>query len=282
MSEPVKLSMSMNENSMQVEFSDQYSVQSIKQLIGVIRLGFDYYKYPQVILVMNSPGGETRAMKSLLEEMESLPKKNRQLTIVAGNLCASAGAMVLAHGVWGTRIASCETVLLFHSPSAHLRAEQAINREAGERLVRVLSASGSNSMNQLVVHIARQAGGIDALLLHMRQRLDEVTQHWNTMSNKLYEFVEKKNDKPTAVLQRLGSQLVRWSKLKNESLKIEKLIDMLTQRFDLDTSMDLREAYALCLIDKVDNLLPVAGYVPVVEDSAAPDPTPLDTPRSCG
>ena len=60
---------------------------------------------------------------------------------------------------------------------------------------------------------------------------------------------------------RLGSNLDRWSKLKNKEMKVKKLIELLNQRFDMDTLMDLREAYALCLIDKVDGLLPVSAPV---------------------
>ena len=261
MAELINISMSLNENSMQLVFGHAFTDHSVQKLITSMRLGFDYYKYPQVEVVMDSLGGDARAMKALLEEVQLISKQKKQLTIVAGNQCASAAAIVLANGTWGTRRTKRDTLLLFHSPLAHLRAEQTLNRESGEVLVKVLSNIGANLLSQLVQNQCQQVGGADALLSHMRNRLDEVTQHWNAMSDKLFEVVNKKSDKPTATLQRLGSNLDRWSKLKNEEMKVKKLIELLNQRFDMDTLMDLREAYALCLIDKVDGLLPVSAPV---------------------
>jgi ATP-dependent protease ClpP protease subunit len=282
MSELNTIPITMNEDTIHIAFKHPFKEQTVQALIQSIRLGFDYYKYPEIKVELNSPGGDIVAMHTLLQEVRSVGQQKKQLSFEAGRLCASAAAFVLAHGRWGSRTVRCDTELLFHSPYAKFGEPHAINVQSGELLVKTLAHKSNKILQQIVQHLGQQSGGMDALFAQMRLRLKEVHLHWASQSESLYEMVDKKNDKPTPLLQRLGAQLDRWSKLKNAHSKSDKLIALYQQRFDQDTTMDLREAYALCLIDKVGNLLPVPGYVPQFDEPAAPEPSPLDTPRSCG
>lgn len=250
------ISHSCSPHSMDIQFCNPFEDSTIDELLEVIDLGFGYYKYPEITLTLNSPGGYIVAMKRLTAVCQKYRQGEQVLRVHANRQCASAAALVLAQSAWGSRTVSADTQLLFHLSRTMVPIGQTLDREGAQDLLSQLSGVDDTLFRQLMASQCSQAGGIDRLLSTMQDRCAEVVNHWQELSQLLFDFVPTKAQKPTGLVQKLQRQLPQWLRLSNAEQKQKKLLAVYKQRFEPDTSMDLREAYALCLIDRVLGVLP--------------------------
>lgn len=61
-----RIQVSMNEQSLSVVLTGPIDAESVQDLGHEIELGFEYYKFNEITLRLNSPGGDFNAMRSLM------------------------------------------------------------------------------------------------------------------------------------------------------------------------------------------------------------------------
>lgn len=96
--------------------------------LGIIEQ-FNYHHHKDnkkpIILVIHSPGGDTDAAMSIVDEMETIKDSGVQLITVAVGMAYSAGAMILAMGTKGCRFAKPNASIMLHPCSYSLSYDYA-------------------------------------------------------------------------------------------------------------------------------------------------------------
>lgn len=82
-------------------------------------------KTSPIILVIHSPGGDTDAAMSIVDEMETVKNSGVELITVAVGMAYSAGAMILAMGTKGSRFAKPNASIMLHPCSYSLSYDYA-------------------------------------------------------------------------------------------------------------------------------------------------------------
>jgi ATP-dependent protease ClpP protease subunit len=246
----------MNENQLTLALSGQIDTQSVRNLASEIRLGFDYYKFSEVTVTLDSPGGEYIAMHSLLEIINKRKAKNCSVHIRAGRQCASAAALLLAHGKWGTRSVEPTTHLLFHWARASFKEGLTLTSGGAANLAHGLSTIDQRVLEQLVDCLCAGAGNTGMLMAEVQSRLDALLQDWDEVARALPTEDGVRAPKQVEWVRDLQRNLKRWQAEPKSTKQKAALVSALKARFEKDTAMDLREAYALCLIDSVNEVLP--------------------------
>lgn len=237
--------------------------QSVAALTAEFETGFDYYQYREVTLQINSPGGEYKAMRALLDEIDRRAANDCTVQVHAGQVCASAAALVLASGQWGQRVVDRDTRLLFHWVRAPMRDGLALTSDVAADLAKGLATTDQKVLARLVGRMERSAGGINALIAVMETRLSALEVNWIGVEEALDNETKATSASKTEWVRRLRRQLNKWQPESNSGKLSQAVIDYLSARFQHDTLMDLREAYCLALVDIVCGVLPQKlGEVP--------------------
>lgn len=252
---------SMNEQQLAVTLNGEITSEAVRRLVSEIRLGFDYYKFPQITLRLDSPGGEYKAMKALIDACNAYRAENLSVHVQASQQCASAAALVLAQGHWGTRTVEPDTQLLFHWVRTSFQAGQILTSDLAANLARGLSSTDDKILERLVASMCRGAGNETALIKTIVDRLDELLNNWNATAAGLSEDAPQNCVKSCEWLKELQRNVKRWIALADTTRQKAAVISFLKARFEKDSVMDLREAYALCLIDAVRGVLPAEKYM---------------------
>lgn len=250
------LEIDMNEACLNLVLSGTISTQSMRQLASEIRLGFDYYKFSDVTVTLDSPGGEYVAMRSLLEVIGKRKVENCNVHVRAGQQCASAAALLLAHGKWGTRFVEPTTRLLFHWARASFKDGLTVTSDVAASLAHGLSNADRQVLECLVDSLSDGAGSTALLVTEIQKRLDSLMQNWGTVARSLTFDDTDRSPRQVVWIRELQRNLKRWHAEPNSWKLKSTLVSTLKSRFEKDTAMDLREAYVLCLIDIVNDVLP--------------------------
>lgn len=251
------IEIAMNERQLAITFSGPLCAESAKGLIRELDCGFDYYQYPSITVRLDSPGGEIRAMRSLLEHFAFRQDAGQTVEVHASHLCASAAALVLAHGCWGTRQVEPTTHLQFHWSRAALDGGQVLTSDMAASLARGLSSVDQKTLEHLVTSMVQGAGDAKSLIDTMAVRLDQVLQNWQTVA----AAIEIDANRPTPAkltpwIKELNKHLKNWSAQRDPVKLKADIVGFLKELFQKDAKMDLRHAYALCLVDCVRGVLP--------------------------
>jgi ATP-dependent protease ClpP protease subunit len=247
----------MNEKRLALGLRGDIVGATVQELIRELDYGFDYYKFPAITVSLSSPGGEYTAMRALLDTFKTRRSNNFQINVHASQMCASAAALVLAHGTWGTRTVEIGTHLQFHWARAMVQVGQVLTSDIAATLARGLSTLDKKVIDQLVVSMSDGAGSNRALVQTMSARLDELLDNWDELARVLRLGVDPRPAKKVTWVKDLQRNVKRWAAESDESKRTEAIVASLNARFELDSVMDLREAYALCLIDVVRGVLPM-------------------------
>ena len=100
------------------------------------------------------------------------------------------------------------------------------------------------------------AGDTSQLISEIQSRLESLLQDWDEVSRALPVEAVVRSPKQVEWVRDLQRNLKRWLAEPKSAKQRAALVSALKARFEKDTSMDLREAYALCLIDVVGDVLP--------------------------
>ncbi|MCF8169319.1 MAG: ATP-dependent Clp protease proteolytic subunit [Rhodoferax sp.] len=226
---------------------------------------FGYYQYNRVQLQLESPGGSVEAMHFILRQMQRYEQQGRAIAISTTFLCASAAAVMLAMGSWGERKVDRSTTLLFHT----VRIESGLNA-----ITAALSSSLSQSLQSvdrhlvdlLVKRMVMQTGSEEALAHLVVERCQYVERNWNKLAVQLGSLQSDSEGtrKPQwlKLMIKFARHGISAGKFTNE---LKKHLHSCMQR---EVRMDVRQAYALLLIDTVDGVIDADALRP--EDLEAP------------
>lgn len=245
-----------------LRYEGEICLEGVSLLVEQIRSVFDYYQYDHVELHLESPGGAAVGLDYLLRNIAKYQDSGKSLQVRSTFLCASAAALLLAFGCWGTRRVDRATVLLFHF--ARIGASvSGLTAQTANGYSRSLEQHDRNMIEKLVEHLSLQAGGISELMVLVRNRVDLLDSHWSWMDA---QFAGVAQIKRHAGRPEWFKKLRIVSKADGEISKSKtQYIKYLVDAFQRDAPMDLREAYALALIDVVDDVvIPERVLAPVV------------------
>jgi len=204
---------------------------------------FSYYKYERAVFRVNSPGGLLSALRHILEYVENWRATGVKIETQVTFCAASAAAVLVSFGEIGTRTAHRHSSMLYHHSRIGGTAS-VITASGANYLASLLKSTDHGLVNHLVSHIARGLGGPILFASQGEMRCKLLATQGATIAHKLELNADVSSLrwlKPTAnMFRELG---------KKGSLDLYRR--HLARRMDADTSMDLREAYALCLIDCV-------------------------------
>jgi hypothetical protein len=153
-------------------------------------------------------------------------------------------------------------VLLFHF--ARIGASvSGLTAQTANGYSRSLEQHDRNMIEKLVEHLSLQAGGISELLVLVRNRLDLLDSHWAWVDEQLsgVSQVKRHAGRPEwfKKLRIVSKEDGEISRSKTQYIKY------LVEAFQRDAPIDLREAFALALIDVVDDVVvPERELAPVV------------------
>ena len=251
------IEVAMNEKNMAIILTGPINTASVKRLVQEMDYGFDYYQFSGITVQLDSPGGEYKAMLTLLDCMKRRQQANQLINMQATHVCASAAALVHAHGTWGTRTVEPDTHLLFHWARALFQVGQVVTSDMAVSLAKGLSTVDQKILERLVASMCAGAGGEQALVDTMSARLDSLLLHWDETARALSDGVDGRSANQCDWAKVLQKNIKRWQAECDVRKQVAGVVLCLKSRFEKDLAMDLREAYALCLIDVVKGILPV-------------------------
>ena len=204
---------------------------------------FGYYHYERVTLKLNSPGGTLAGLEHILECIGRWRERGREVRALVMFRAASAAALLLALGEVGSRNAHRNSALLFH----HARvggAQCALTSGAAGQLASVLRMVDQEMVQRIVGHCRSGFGGGMGVALEGAVRCQWLRDHGLEIAVELGVTDLRRPLKWLPPMLRMWTDCVARSSL-------SPLSRHLAERFDEDSGMDLREAWALCLLDQV-------------------------------
>lgn len=226
----------------------------IKALCEQISLAIDLYQPKHLAVQLDSPGGSARALDYWLHRIGFWEKKGVKIETMADTECASAAALMVAFGAVGRRFAHPLSRLHFHNPRLQTSGPTEMLEHHAENFVRVLKASRTRMHAQLQNHLFDSIGKIGvvqtlqsrAQWLLSRGRVDSASDlakisHQNTSHPDISTAIAVWSQEPSIETDYVESVLSEWEKRVGEL-------------FDRDCQVDLKYAWALCLIDASDEL----------------------------
>lgn len=219
---------------------------------------FDYYKYRQVSLVLNSPGGSLTALQYILSVIGQARQNGYQVHTQGSFTAASAGALLLSHGEVGTRSVMTVTKLLYHHTRVN-GATAGLTSSDAHRLSSAMKSHDDKLIAGLVAHLVKGFGSVEALCAQGAARCDLLASNQVTLAKELDLNVSSSFKWVNAV-----AKVYRDCLQRNSTVPLQKYLE---KRFAPDTAMDLHEGYALLLIDTVAN---VTTLLPDAQPAMAP------------
>jgi ATP-dependent protease ClpP protease subunit len=220
---------------------------------------FSYYHYESVTLKINSPGGAVIGLEHILECIDRWRARGRSLQTLAMFRASSAAALLMSLGEVGGRTAHRNSTLLYH----HARigsTQYALTSGAADKLATALKLVDQGMTQRLVAHCEK--GFADGIGLRtegarrcqmLREQGSEIAQDLGVLD-------------PRIPLKWLTPVVRMWTDCQTRN-SLSPYNKHLVARFEEDTSMDLREAWALGLLDRVKGVSKLDGHT-------APTPAP--------
>jgi len=213
---------------------------------------FGYYQYQRVELRLESPGGSVEAMNYILRQLDRYEREGRVVAVRTTFMCASAAAVLLAMGEWGERRVDQTTALLFHTARVDSYL-QGMTAAVSNSLSQTLLVADQRLVSTLVGRMLNKTGSEQALLELVRSRLQQVESDWNRLESRLGLSSAEADGRGRPEWIRALAKLARPELVDGKfTTALKKHLYIRMQR---DVRMDLREAYALCLIDEVEGVL---------------------------
>jgi ATP-dependent protease ClpP protease subunit len=208
---------------------------------AALRQIFGYYQYDAVTFRLSTPGGSLTALTAILQTMERWRSIGRKVNTEASFQAASAGALLLAMGEVGKRTVHPYSSLLFH----HTRiggTTSAITAGAAVRLATSLKQHDQSLLKRMVDHISEGMGGTISFAEEGAARCEHIRQNSAQIAKTLDRHALGKTDKWLSALMKMYGICQAKASLDHYQRYLEL-------RLNQDSEMDLREAYALCVID---------------------------------
>lgn len=221
---------------------------------------FGYNQYRRVTLSIESPGGAIDGLEYVLRVMAKWAKQGRTVVVTTTFTCASAAACLLAMGEWGRRRADRGAFLLFHSARIEGSSLAGMTAASSIHLSQALNSVDRKLLDLMVNKMLLETGGVQNLVDLVLARARHVDRHWKELAAELTTLTtaadgKRKPDWLKAVQ--------KWTRHGAEPGKfVLEMKKHLNLRLQLDARMDLCEAYVLCLIDEIDDVLDAESAEP--------------------
>lgn len=202
---------------------------------------FGYYHYDTVTFRLSTPGGSLTALTAILQTMERWRSIGRKVNTEASFQAASAGALLLAMGEVGKRTVHPYSSLLFH----HTRiggTTSAITAGAAVRLATSLRQHDQVLLNRMVNHICDGMGGTLSFAEEGAARCEHLRKNSAQIAMALDRSALGKSEKWMSALMKMYGVC----RAKASPDHYQRYLEL---RLNQDSEMDIREAYALCVID---------------------------------
>ena len=230
---------------------------------------FGYYQYERIILRISSPGGLLNALSHILQYIQKWRDKGHTVETEVTFTAASAAAMLLSFGEFGLRTAHRHTTLLYH----HSRVggtTSSITAIGANQLASILTSTDQNMLLGLVHHIVNGSGGIRGLCNHGSTRCALLSNKGAAIAAALELSLEKRPPPWLKVISAMYRGV-------DEKYNHGAYLRYMAKRMETDTRMDLREAYALCLIDNI-HCVPELQLLPETNPGHIQSPQYLPAP----
>jgi ATP-dependent protease ClpP protease subunit len=204
---------------------------------------FGYYHYECVTLKLNSPGGAVVGLEYILECIDSWRLRGRRVQTLAMFRASSAAALLMSLGEVGSRTAHRNSDLLFH----HSRigsTQYALTSGRADKLATALKIVDQEMTQRLVAHCSKGFGGDSDLASEGTTRCQMLRDQGPEIAQDLCV------SEPRAPLKWLKPVVRMWADCQTRN-SLTPFTKHLVERFEEDSSMDLREAWALGLLDRV-------------------------------
>lgn len=204
---------------------------------------FHYYKYDRIVLRINSPGGLLNALRHMLQYIQQWRNRGCLIETEVTFCAASAAAVLLSFGQVGSRTAHQHTSLLFH----HARISgttNVITATGAKNIASALKTTDQGMLLRLVEHVVAGSGGTAAHCAQGIARCDLLSNQAAAIASALELPTDKKSP---SWLKSIAKMYLDVDAQKNSA----PYMRYLAARMEIDSPMDLREAYALCLLDQV-------------------------------
>lgn len=230
---------------------------------------FGYYKYERIILRISSPGGLLGALRHILEYIQNWRLKGHLVETEVTFCAASAAAVLLSFGDVGSRTAHRHTSVLYHHSRVGGTAS-VITASGANYLASLLASTDQNLLLRLITHVVKGSGGIRAFSIQGSARCELLSVHSEDISMAL--------ELPAGVKRpQWFKPILHMYRGIGEKLNHDAYRQYLAKRMESDTPMDLREAYALCLIDRVHGV-PALQFLPETSPVQIQSPQHLPEP----
>jgi ATP-dependent protease ClpP protease subunit len=218
------------------------SPETVLQVQDLLDLATGYYQHEHVTLRLNSPGGQANCLAYLLGHIERLRDGGIAIDTSGEITVASAAAVLLAMGTVGQRTVQPCTELLFHDARVNGAGEQ--TQKTSAQIAARLSQLTLQVVRTIAGHVERGSGGVQPAAEEGLARLGVMAAAKMELERRL----------PTAAAcfpARVQAAIdAMWRKCLREG-STQPYVQFLGRRFAADAPMDLREAYALLLVDRV-------------------------------
>jgi ATP-dependent protease ClpP protease subunit len=221
--------------------------QSALALEGALKEAFTYYQYNCLTLRITSDGGLLPALLHMFGAMERWQAKGKIVQTEAVFRASSAAALLLARGTIGSRSMSLHTALLFHHTRAVGGGTGAITADAAGKMASALFTEDKRLLGGLVDHVEAGFGGAASMAQEGMARCELVRDGLSKVASTMSSQQTLKGAKWLAAV----------SKCFAASLAVghtRPYVEMLVRRFGDDNGMSAQEAYALLLVDRVNDL----------------------------
>lgn len=203
----------------------------------------NYYHHHHIMLEIESPGGQMHALAHIEDTLSQLRQRGIRLATRASFEAASAAAMLLALGDIGSRAVTRHASVLFH----HARLDGSacpITASHAEEIAKALHNADARFTQAILRHLVVGFGGEAAMFATGSARCHLLQDEHMTIAQQM----ELTNSSPGKWLGRLQKV---WEKCAQRASPAPYL-NYLAQRCAKDMPLDLREAYALLLLDAID------------------------------
>ena len=222
---------------------------AMQRCIELIDECFTYYQYDQVEIEIESSGGRVDSMHSMLGRIARWRRDGRKIHTRALVTCASAAASLLSLGELGGRTVSPSTALLYHF-SRVLTSSAAITSERARDLTRRLDREDERMLEQLLDHVMGADEAAAAAWLQRALARIEWAKEFIRQGSTQRAFVQKDAAERLRKLERT------LKAIRSESSIRARVRTHLEAMFALDQAADLLEAWALNLIDRIEDVTP--------------------------
>lgn len=218
-----------------------------------------YYQHRHLHVQINSDGGEAGALRHMLDSMRLYRDNGITFATTASFKACSAAAVLLASGEPGLRSVARQSFLLFHQSRHLVEAHQVITAEDALRLAGTLSQVDTTFEQALVAHLSEGFGDIVSLAEEGEARCRLLQAQTDTLVRQQVALSSERMERMRESVRDM------WTACR-ASRTAEPYMNYLRSRFARDIWMELVEAYALALIDTVEQvpgLLPHAAHQPL-------------------